>query len=81
MIRAFIAAAGFLGIIFFPPWFSLVCGIILAVRYRAWEVILMGLCMDLLWMPSGAWQIPYATLLAIFIVWALEPLRSELLNA
>jgi len=82
-LRIAIAALGFLGAIFFPPWIPVICIILLSLRFRAWEAIFIGLLVDLLWRaPEAGWQIvPFFTIGAIIIVWALEPLRREFLTA
>jgi hypothetical protein len=81
LARPFIALVGFLGAIFFTPWISALCIVVLAVRFRSWEAILLGLFVDLLWLPpdSVLHGLPLFTLGAVLIVWAFEPLRSEFL--
>ena len=81
-LRIALALVGFFGVIFLSPFLVLACVVVLSLRYRAWEALFIGLFMDLVWLPPGSMfqMIPFATLLAIFIVWALEPLRSELLT-
>ncbi len=82
LFRFAIAIFGFGAIFFLSPIFVFLAIIALSVRYRAWEALFMGLLMDFMWTPGGSFIMifPFATLLAIFIVWALEPLRSELLT-
>lgn len=82
LFRLAVAFLGFISIFFLPPFFVFLAIIVLSVRYRAWEVLFMGLLMDFMWTPGGSFMMifPFATSLAIFIVWALEPLRSELLT-
>jgi hypothetical protein len=82
MIRVIVGLFGFTSIFFLSPIFVFLAVIILSVRYRAWEALFMGLILDFMWSPGGSMMmlIPFATLLSIFIVWALEPLRSELLT-
>ena len=81
-LRIALAAIGFWGAIFFPPWVPALCILLLAVRFRAWEAILLGLFVDLLWLSpqSGFHGLPLFTLGAIIVVWAFEPLRSEFLS-
>lgn len=66
---------------FFAPWWLGAClGVLLALRYRAWEVVLFGALVDVLWLPTNvAYGIPLATLTAVALVWALEPLRRQFL--
>jgi len=79
-VRTFLALAGFLGALFAPWWVPLGCMILLSLRYSAWEVPLIGLCVDFLWLPSGGhFMVPVFTLLGIIIVWAASPLRRQLL--
>jgi hypothetical protein len=54
----------------------------LSVRYRAIEVLFMGMLIDLLWLPydSALFSLPLFTVFAIVLVWILEPLRLEFMN-
>lgn len=82
MFRVLTFLAGLLSIIFFSPFLTLACGLALSLRYRAWEVLFLGLLTDFMWMPEHVWYaVPYATILAILIVWLSEPLRSAFLSA
>ena len=82
LFRVGLALFGFGSIFFLSPIFVFLIMIILSVRFRAWEALFMGLIMDFMWAPGQSMMmlVPFATLLSIFIVWALEPLRSELLT-
>lgn len=82
LIRFVLVSAGFISVFFFSPVFVFAVIILLSLRYRAWEAPFMGLLIDFMWLPGGSMMmhVPFATLLALFIVWALEPLRSELLT-
>src|SRR3989344_1238649 len=66
-----------------PPWVTLLVMIILALRYRAWEVLVLGLLVDLLWFtPSsveGFTLLPLFTFAGLALVWGFEPLRREFL--
>jgi hypothetical protein len=80
-VRIVIATIGLLGGIFLTPYIPLLAAAILALRFRAWEAMVLGLIVDMLWLPPGfMWGIPVATILAIVLVWGLEPLRKEFLN-
>jgi hypothetical protein len=85
--RIGIACVGFFGAIFLSAWVPAICIVLLCVRFRAWEAILLGLFMDLLWLgPHESFQasfygLPLFTIGAIIIVWAFEPLRREFLSA
>ncbi|KKW45112.1 MAG: hypothetical protein UY94_C0003G0011 [Parcubacteria group bacterium GW2011_GWA2_56_21] len=80
-MRVSLFVAGVLGAIFFPPWVPLVCMGALALRFRAWEVIILGMLVDFLWLPSGAFfgTLPLFTIAGLILAWGLEPLRSEFL--
>lgn len=83
-LRIALGIAMFASIIFAPWWVPVLCALALCLRFRAWEVILAGMFMDLYWMPEyiafGSWEsTPLATIVAIFLVFGLEPLRRQLL--
>ncbi len=80
-MRPTLAAIGFIGALMLPPWVPIVCIVLLAVRYRAWEAILLGALIDLTWLPAGVslHAFPFFTIAAIIIVWGLEPLRAQFL--
>lgn len=79
--RFLIAALGFFGALFAPPWVPLLMMGILAFRYAAWEALAIGLLVDLLWLPSGSLMhsLPLFTLAGLLLVWGLEPIRREFL--
>jgi hypothetical protein len=80
IVRVLLSLAGFFGVLFAPWWFVLACMILLSLRYAAWEVPLIGLFMDFVWLPtSGHIAVPVFTLLGIAIVWIASPLRKQLL--
>jgi hypothetical protein len=63
-----------------PWWLTLGIALILAIRFAAWEIVPVGMYMDFIALPvEHALIFPYATLAAIFLVIALEPLRRQLL--
>lgn len=76
-MRASVSVIGFLGAIFVPMWVPIAAILIAAFFWRAWEAMLLGLFVDLLWLPAG--HVPLFTLGAILVVWLLEPIRSEFL--
>lgn len=80
-LRVLIALVGFLGAIFAPWWIPAICIVLLSIRWRAWEAIVLGAFMDLLWWTpeSGFHGLPLFTVFAIVVVWIFEPLRSEFL--
>lgn len=80
-VRLIGALAGFVSAIVAPPWVTVVIIVALSLRYRAPEVIVMGLITDLAWLPHGGEHVfPIFTLIAIIIAWGLEPLRVELMQ-
>ena len=80
-IRLILAAALFASAVFAPLWCTLLIAIALCTRWRAWEVIAAGIFMDLYWLPTSIsfHSLPLATIAAIIVVFALEPLRRQLL--
>ena len=80
-IRVLVASIGMAGAFFAPWWVPLVCMIVLAVRYPAWEVLFIGLVMDLLWLPEGGLEIPVFLLAGIVLVWICAPLRNQFLRS
>ena len=81
-IRSTLALIGFLATLFAAWWVPLIIMTLLALRYRAWEVLLLGLLIDLLWLPSlGLFSpLPLCTLFSIATVWIFEPLRNQFLR-
>lgn len=75
--RVFLSFLGIFGAVFGPAWLPVVPMVLLSMRFRAWEVIALGLFVDLLWLPGL--RFPLYLVLSIAIVWAFEPLRKELL--
>ena len=79
-MRFTLAFFGILSAIFAPPWVTIICMGLLAFRYPAWEVLLIGLFTDFLWMPQGFLHpLPIFTIAGLILVWGLEPLRKEFL--
>ena len=78
--RVTLGIIAFLGALFAPWWVPLIFGTLLCLRYAAWEVLLLGLFVDMLWLPQTLFTtIPLATIVAFFLVFGLAPLRKELL--
>lgn len=77
-MRILLGIGGFGAAIFGPWWLPLVAMVLLSLRFRAIEVLFLGLFMDFFWLPSGTgW--PMFLIASILIVWLFEPLRKELL--
>ncbi len=83
-VRIYLALALFASVVFAPPYITAVFAFALAARWRAWEVIAAGICMDLLWLPAGIGfsgvTLPFATIITTIAVFGLEPLRRQLLT-
>ena len=82
IFRIGIAIAGFIGAIFWSWYIPAICILLLSLRFRAWEAIVLGVFMDLLWLPPGSmfYGLPLFTIFAIAVVWIFEPLRVEFLT-
>ncbi len=78
-IRFFFAVIGIAGAFFAPWWVPLICMIALALRYPAWEVLFIGLVMDLLWLPGEGFEMPVFLIAGIVLVWICAPLRQQFL--
>lgn len=82
--RILLTFVGLVGALILPPAVPLVCILLLAFIAPAWEALVIGLFMDLLWYAPGAgaflWGLPLYTIAAIVIVWGLAPLRAEFLR-
>ena len=76
-VRLTLAAAGAFGGIIVSPWAAALAIVLLALLWPSWEAIVLGLCMDLFWLPPG--HVPYFTLGAIAVVWLFQPIRKEFL--
>jgi len=72
--------AGLVSVFFAPLWVAALSALFLALRWRAWEVLILGALVDILWFPdSFAFGIPLVTVASIALVWIFEPLRVQLL--
>lgn len=79
-IRISLVLFTFLGALYMPPLVPLISAVLLCLLFRSWEVVLIGAMIDFLWLPVVPFHFPVATMLAIVIVWSLEPLRGEFLT-
>ena len=79
--RILITLFAIISVFTLPSWVGVVCIILLALRYRAWEAVLIGALIDFVWLPSGTGihVLPIFTILALVVVWGLEPLRAQFL--
>lgn len=82
-VRMLLVLCAFVSAVAAPPWVPFLFALVLALRFPAWEVIILGLCIDLAWLPVhvSTEGFPLATILGIFLVWVLEPVRRELLES
>lgn len=80
-VRLILGIIMFTSVVFAPWWVPLIAALALSARFRAWEVVLAGMFMDLYWMPAYAslGSLPLATIAATALVFALEPVRTQLL--
>lgn len=78
-IRAVVGMLAFCGVLFAPWWVPAVCMAFLCLRYEAWEVPLIGMWADMLWLPAIQGGFPLFTLFGIVAVWAAMPIRRQLL--
>ncbi len=79
-VRLFLFSLGVLGVIFAPPWVPLIAIGSSAFLYPAWEVLVIGLFADFVWLPADPISLPIFTILSLIMVWGLEPLRREFLK-
>lgn len=80
-VRFLLGVVLFFAVLFGSAWVALPVAIALCLRWRAWEVIVLGVAWDLLWLPNGIApeSPPLATLIACLLVLGLEVFRRELL--
>jgi hypothetical protein len=80
-IRGAIALGAVLGTFFAPWWVPFLCMVLLSLRYPAWEVPLIGLLIDLLWLPGGSgFAVPLFTIAGVSMTWIFAPLRNQFLT-
>lgn len=79
-IRIALAALGLVSVFFAPWWVPLICMLVLSVCYPAWEVLVIALVMDLVWLPGTGFELPLFLIGGIALVWICAPLRSRFLR-
>ena len=80
-IRTSIALAGIASIFVAPWWVPVLCIVLLSVRYPAWEVLIIALFMDLLWLPGDeGFGLPLFLMASAALVWMCAPLRAKFLR-
>ena len=79
-VRTLIGVALCVSALIGPLWLTFIFALMLSVRYRAWEVVVVAVFIDFLWLPGpiSSTNLPLATLGALILIVALEPLRREL---
>lgn len=76
--RIILDLAAVAGVLFALPWLSVAAGLALFALWGAWEIVLVGFLMDLVWLPSvSAHALPLFTLGAVALVWLVLPLRAR----
>ena len=78
-MRPFLALLGVVSAIFGVPWLTILSMGFSAFRYPAYEMMLVGLLTDFLWLPVAPFHFPLFTIAGLILVWGLEPLRKEFL--
>lgn len=66
-------------VLFNAPLASLIVMTALALRYAAWEILILGLLTDFLFQPALPVAVPFFTLASLMLLWGLEPMRREFL--
>lgn len=52
---------------------------VLALLFRSWEVVVIGLFSDLVWLSGGVGEsFPLFFIAGLVLAWGFEPLRNEL---
>ncbi|MBI5470408.1 hypothetical protein HY968_03790 [Candidatus Kaiserbacteria bacterium] len=77
-IRTGVFLAGVFFALYLPWWVTPILILCVLLRFRAWEALVLALCVDLIYMPlSSHW--PLFLIGTICVAWLLEPLRSAIL--
>ena len=76
-IRTTAIVVGLVGGLSISPIVPAAVILLLSLRWRAPEVLFLGLFLDLFYLPSG--HAPLFTIGAVAAQWILEPLRKEFL--
>ena len=78
VVRTVLAVSTIFAGLSVSPWAAALGMLLLALCWRAYEVLFMGLLFDLVWLPAG--HLPYFTIAAIVMTWVFEPLRQQVLS-
>jgi hypothetical protein len=81
-LRIMLLSLGIISAVALSPWVTAVCIVVLSVRYRALEAILLGALLDTLWLPTEALSlyIPICTISACILVLGFTQLRSAFIR-
>ena len=79
-LRLILCALAIFSAVFISPYVTLALIVALSFFFRAWEVPVIGLLVDFMWMPASGYFIPLCTVVAIVLVWIFEPVRNQFLN-
>lgn len=82
LFRTAVTLIGVIATVFWSPWITALCIVVLGIRYRAMEALALGAFMDVLWLPHDTilTMFPLCTIVSLIIVWGFEPLRMEFLR-
>ena len=75
LVRAALGVVGFISALTGPIWLPLLAMALLSLRWAAWEVLVLGAFVDMIWLPASPMSIPFYTIAAIVLLWGLGPLR------
>lgn len=80
--RTVVSVIGVVAAIFITPWITALCIVVLSIRFRAIEAVLLGALLDFLWLPHDTFltMFPLCTIVSLVLVWGFEPLRLEFLG-
>lgn len=80
--RTVVTIVGALAAVFISPWITALCIVVLCIRFRAIEALVLGALLDFLWLPHDTLitMFPVCTIVTLVLVWGFEPLRLEFLG-
>lgn len=79
-LRVVVGTIGLVGVFFLPWWVPIVCAVVLALRYAAFEIVVIGLLMDLTWFTADVGMYPFCAVGSVVLLWLLTPLREQWLT-
>lgn len=75
-LRTVFFIVGIFGALAGPPWLPFATIVLSMLRWGAWEAVLVGLLVDLLWLPS-LFAFPVYTVTSLTLLWIFEPMRRQ----